>query len=339
MYTLEPKSTPTDDQPQPVALDRARTHYTKMKYELIRIFLSDPAELFELLGRQHGQASEFSNMWQQVAENLPNNEQVPPQGLDVWYQPDVDGFERLLLTLPPALASNEPQFIGVFRDISRKQTRFFMLEKTAEPMLLVEAKAAGRANYGALEDSSVEGFAQQCVAIMSSMSIHPLTFTNLPMAEVATKIAQSGDSADPVRVPTLIARDKQQRRQAAKRPIKRSAGQKNIDIEGLAAAKRLIVWSLIGFVAAMFVTAFFRMFDSQLIQILASCIPLIVMIVGLIGMINMCSSLNRPAWSYIAVVVAWLLPVINLITLLIMNRRAKHILNHNGYTVGVLDIS
>lgn len=330
----EPAS-PSRSSPPPLAA-QPRDHHVRMKYELAGMFLRDPEELFELLARQAGEPKQLRRIWQSVGERLPKSERIDTDQFDVWYQPDRQGVELLLMVLPPVQAIHEAYYVLLIKPLGKAVARCFMLEAALTPYpVLAEIKANGRLYYEYQGAAQFEPMVEQVLWIHHHPNHHPLSFTQIPIAA----LAKTYQSTEPVEVVEQPATTRARLTQAQRQQYAERRSTDDIDVEGLAAAKRLLVWAILTIAAYMLISMLLMAMGYQRPLLLVQITGLTVLVLGVFGGVNMCSALKRPAWSYVLVVLLMFLPLANVLTLLLMNRRAQKVLHEHDYPVDTFSVS
>lgn len=316
-------------------LTKARDHHIRMKYELAGMFLRDPEELFDLLARRGGEPKHLRRIWQSVGERLPKSKRVDTDQFDVWYQPDRQGVELLLMVLPPVVAIHEAYYVLLIKPIDKSGVRCFMLEAERTHQALVEIKANGRLLYEYQEGSNFESMVNRVIQIHQHPNTHPLSFTPVPIESIVSfyHSAQAIEIVEPTS--TTRARVTRAQRQTQDEPHRRSA----VDVEGLAAAKRLLVWAILTIAGYMLISMLMMLMGYQRPLLLVQITGLTVLVLGVLGGVSMCSAMKRPAWSYVLVVILMFLPLANVLTLLLMNRRAQKVLHQHDYPVDTFSVS
>lgn len=335
-WSLVEKTPSTPTTPASTGLiTTARDHHIRMKYELAGMFLRDPEELFDLLARRGGEPKHLRRIWASVGERLPKSERIDSDQFDVWYQPDRQGIELLLMVLPPVVAIHEAYYVLLIKPLAKAAVRCFMLEAARTHPALVEIKANGRLLYEYQEGSDFVSMVNHVVQIHQHPNTHPLSFTPVPIESIVS-FYQSTKAVETVApAATIRARLTPVHRRLQDEPYRRSA----VDVEGLAAAKRLLVWAILTVAAYMLISMLMMLMGYQRPLLLVQITGIVVLVLGLVGGVNMCSALKRPAWSYLLVVILMILPLLNVLTLLLLNRRAKKVLYEHDYPVDTFSVS
>lgn len=76
--------------------------------------------------------------------------------------------------------------------------------------------------------------------------------------------------------------------------------------------------------------------DSPIFLLISGLAALIALVVAIIGILRMGAGLGLKVAGLILLCLLMLFPLINLVTLLVVNSKATKVLRENGYTVGLL---
>src|SRR4051812_30249700 len=106
-----------------------RSHHIQMKYLLAQMAIQNPERFFATFG-PGGDAAYLADLWVAIGQRLPAAKQVPNNGTAVWHRPAAEGWEAIVLTLPPPLTHNEAYFVGAVRSADGG-CRVFCLERAA----------------------------------------------------------------------------------------------------------------------------------------------------------------------------------------------------------------
>lgn len=101
--------------------------------------------------------------------------------------------------------------------------------------------------------------------------------------------------------------------------------------EQVASGQKLVIYALLLYLAAILL--------QLLIGDLAALLFLAVLVMSLIGVVRISSGLGYGVGSRVVLVIAMFLPLVNLITLLLLNARATRRLRAAGYRVGFFGVS
>lgn len=101
--------------------------------------------------------------------------------------------------------------------------------------------------------------------------------------------------------------------------------------EQVASGQKLVIYALLLYLAAILL--------QLLIGDLAALLFLAVLVMSLIGVVRIGSGLGYGVGSRVVLVIAMFLPLVNLITLLLLNARAIRRLRAAGYRVGFFGVS
>lgn len=328
-------------------LNQPRVHYLRMKFELYQIFLNDPTELLDLLGRTNGQLSELRLIWQLAGDLLPIDQQLDAEEMTILYAQDVGVMESLIITFPDAKRVEEMRFFGIFRKPTANKSYCFTLQKTAETAAdklwkLIEVKATGQVIHSFFPEIEGNEFTSQCLNALADTSDHPISFSKLPMAELVAANLASASVLTPAQTTDLLTQHQQNRQKKSKRPKGDGELQDSMNIQALIEAKRLMVWGLVAIVSLIPLNVL-----VQIAAVPASlhsfelAIPYIVglsLLLGLIGLVGVCRSLKTSAWVYVVVVLIWCIPILNLLLLMVVNRKAQIALQEQGHFLGAFDI-
>lgn len=102
-------------------------------------------------------------------------------------------------------------------------------------------------------------------------------------------------------------------------------------IERVASAQKLIIYSILAYFAAMAVRALLG--PVGLVVLLAA------LVMGLVGTFKLCSGLGYSLPAKVILLVLMFVPLVSVLVLLILNRKATERLRAAGYRVGLLGAS
>lgn len=96
-----------------------REHPQRVLYELLLMYVEQPEQLFDMLGR--GQSGQFLRLlWGLVAEILTVQQRLAFDDVDVWYQPPhTEDHEVLVVQLPTPQRVHEVRWFGLYRVADR----------------------------------------------------------------------------------------------------------------------------------------------------------------------------------------------------------------------------
>ena len=103
-------------------------------------------------------------------------------------------------------------------------------------------------------------------------------------------------------------------------------------LDSVATGQRFIIYAIILNLAAMAVALIL----PSPVAVLAGLVNLAALILSVIGTFRLASGLGRSVGAKIGLVVLMFIPILNLITLLVVNSRATKKLRAAGYKVGFL---
>ncbi|WP_130410478.1 hypothetical protein [Fluviicoccus keumensis] len=156
-----------------------------MKYLLARLMLTEPEETFALYREADGGVF-LLRLWEHVASDLPELDRIPGKGLSIWYRPEGEESEAVVLTFPPPQARSEAWYLGAFRNPDGN-IRIFCLERGIDPLtqeplaILAEFRPDGRANWGPTNEPRLDYFVEDVDAIIHDPSATPMAFTAISM--------------------------------------------------------------------------------------------------------------------------------------------------------------
>jgi len=298
-------------------LNQPRVHYLRMKFELYQIFLNDPTELLDLLGRTNGQLSELRLIWQLAGDLLPIDQQLNAEEMTTLYKQDVGVMEFLIITFPDAKRVEEMRFFGVFRQPITNKSYCFILERNAETAAdklwkLIEVKATGQVIHSFLPEIEWSEFTAQCLKALSGTSSHPISFTSLPMAELVAANLASPSVLSPAQTASLLSQHQKNAQKKSKRSVSYSRSQDLINTQELIGYKRLIVWNLLAIVALIPLNVLIQLSAIPAsIHTFELAIPYVVglsLLVGLVGLVGVCRSLRASTWVCVVAVLIWCIP-------------------------------
>ena len=102
-------------------------------------------------------------------------------------------------------------------------------------------------------------------------------------------------------------------------------------IERVATGQKLVIWAILVNITA---TAL-----QVAVNPLFGLLGLVALVMSVFGVIKLSSGLGSALWARLIYVLLMILPLVNLITLLILNGRATKVLRANGYKVGLMGAS
>jgi hypothetical protein len=102
-------------------------------------------------------------------------------------------------------------------------------------------------------------------------------------------------------------------------------------IDRVASAQKLVIYSILAYFAAMALRALFG--PLGLVVLLAS------LVMGLVGSFRLCSSLGYSTLTKVILMILLFVPLVSLVVLLILNRKATERLRAAGFRVGLLGAS
>ena len=103
-------------------------------------------------------------------------------------------------------------------------------------------------------------------------------------------------------------------------------------LEGLAKGQKLIIYAVLAYIASAAVQSFVAPLAGLAVLLLAT-------LLAVVGLIKVSRGLQHPALLTTLIVALTFVPIINWITLLIVNGRATRVLRKGGYKVGLLGAS
>lgn len=102
-------------------------------------------------------------------------------------------------------------------------------------------------------------------------------------------------------------------------------------IERVASAQKLIIYSILAYFAAMAVRA--------LLGPIGLVVLLGALLMGIVGTFRLCSSLGYSLPAKVILMVLMFVPLVSVLVLLVLNRKATERLRAAGYRVGLLGAS
>lgn len=154
---------------------RARQHVYFVEHRLLPALLFDDPERMRDSLEDFGQ-SFITRTWNQAAEEFPEEERVPPEGLKVeGFTPSPD-LEVFIVTFPTPLSAPE-NYYSAF-SFQGETSRYFTLEMTlfGEGALgvLGEWTPSGHANYGPVPITDGAGFLREVVQLLGEADRQPV---------------------------------------------------------------------------------------------------------------------------------------------------------------------
>lgn len=155
-----------------------REHPQRVLYELLLMYVEQPEQLFETLGR--GQSGQFLRvLWQLVAQILPPSQQQPFDDVDVWYQPTTpDEHEVLVVQLPKPQCVHEVRWFGLYR-VADRVTCFVAVCCATDPKLIYrcdQVTSTGRYQGDLLEKGQMTAFVTTMQQVMQQSQPHDQGF-------------------------------------------------------------------------------------------------------------------------------------------------------------------
>lgn len=145
-----------------------REHPQRVLYELLLMYVEQPEQLFEMLGR--GQSGQFLRLlWGLVAEILPVHQRVAFEDVDVWYQPTTpEEHEVLVVQLPQPQGVHEVRWFGLYRVADRVGCFVAVCCATAPKRIYRcdQVTSTGRYQGGLLEKGQMTAFVTAMQQVM-----------------------------------------------------------------------------------------------------------------------------------------------------------------------------
>ena len=115
-------------------------------------------------------------------------------------------------------------------------------------------------------------------------------------------------------------------------PRTESAGAAQHSLPDVESGQKLVIYAFLIYLAAV-------PLQRALHPLLAFPVLLVAMGMALVGVLRLARGLDWPTAARVALVVLMFVPLLNLVTLLVLNSRANRVLRGAGYTVGLLGAS
>lgn len=169
-------------------MTKAAAHHVRVKYLLAQMALQDPAAFHARFG-PGGDPRYLELLWRAVGEELPEDEQIPSDGVATWHRPAAGAVaELLLLTFPCPTTRNQAYFLAL-RIGADGRCRLFCLERALDPTtaqpytVLAEFVPRGRLNWGPACAPQRAQFVAWIDALAEDTQAQPTSFTELPLVQ------------------------------------------------------------------------------------------------------------------------------------------------------------
>lgn len=119
-------------------------------------------------------------------------------------------------------------------------------------------------------------------------------------------------------------------------------GDDSEEMERLAAAQKLVLYAILFYVIGIFSPSFIAAINPRLLPVVGTLVPLLVFaaaLISLVGIVRLSGALGHSIVVRILLFILMFVPLINLLTLLMLNSRASARLRDGGYRVGLMGAS
>lgn len=164
----------------------ANLQHQYLKYILTGQFLRETDQTFQIIESLEG-LNTLRQVWSKIGQDLPEKDRIPATGFAIWKRVLSTGqTASLVITLPSPAIRGDVWFIGAFQTVEHIP-RVFCLEQGESPedgspmAMLAEIQSDGRANWGSIDDVTLDGFIRTVDNIMKNLDASPITFIQMPM--------------------------------------------------------------------------------------------------------------------------------------------------------------